>query len=253
MTTTAFRRIAFGAAPAVLLAGALAGCNDSAPSVQAPASSANVATSSDTGVPTAPSTGDGTDQSTDDPVPTDTGVPTVSAAPPSSVSADPAKVCNDNDTFLTPGAVAPSTKKAKWGKPLEFSQKYGGTVTITPEAPKVKKPSGDNDIFGPDDGQVSLLIKVTVKYKSGDETSIAGIYFALRDTKNNVCDFASLSDAVPKQQQFDDGDVSKTTPTYSGTLIYHVPANQDYKKYTLLYRAGTSDDKSSDAPVAWTN
>lgn len=250
MTTTAFRRIAFGTVPAILLAGALAGCNDSAPTVQAPPSSANTASAADTGVPTAPST----DQSTDEPVPTDSGVPTVSEqSSPSATTGDPAKVCNDTDTFLTPGVLAPSTKKAKWGKPLELTQKYGGTVTITPELPKVKKPSGDDDIFGPDKGQVSLLIKVTVKYKSGDQSSVAGIYFALRDSKKNLCNYASLSRAVPKQEQFDDGDVNKTTKTYSGTLIYEVPAGQDYKKYTLLYRPGTFDNKSSDAPVAWTN
>lgn len=247
MTTTAFRRIALSTAPAILVAGALAGCNDSAPTVQAPGSSANTAAATDTGVPTAPST----DQSTDQSVPTDTGVPTVSAAPSSSATGDPAKVCTENDTFLTPGAVAPSTKKAKWGKPLELSQKYGGTVTVTPELPKAKKSSGD--VFGPPKGQVSLLIKVTVKYKSGDKSSIAGVYFTLRDTKKNVCNYASLSDAVPKQQQFDTGDVSKTTKTYSGTLVYEVPANQDYKKYTLLYRTDDFDNKSSDAPVAWTN
>ncbi|HWC20859.1 MAG TPA: DUF4352 domain-containing protein [Flexivirga sp.] len=252
MTTTAFRRIALGATPAMLIAGALAGCgNEGAPSVQAPATSANsaAAAATDSGVPTAPST----DQSTDDTVPTDTGVPTVSAAPSgSSSTGDPAKVCNDNDTFLTPGAVAPSTKKAKWGKPLDLTQKYGGTVTITPQLPTVKKPSGD-DVFGPEKGQVSLLIKVTVKYKSGDKSSIAGIYFTLRDTQKNVCNYASLSEAVPKQEQFDDGDVSKTTRTYSGTLVYEVPANQDYKKYTLLYRADDFDNKTTDAPVAWTN
>ncbi|MFC6706111.1 DUF4352 domain-containing protein [Flexivirga alba] len=250
MTTTAFRKVAFGAVPAMLMAGALAACNDSAPTVQAPPTSANNAAATDSGVPTAPAT----DQSTDQPVPTDTGVPTVSAAPSSSgATGDPAKVCNETNTFLTPGVLAPSTKKATWGKPLELTQKYGGTVTITPELPKVKKPSGENDIFGPPKGQVSLLIKVTVKYKSGDQSSIAGIYFALRDTQKNLCNYASLSQAVPKQEQFDDGDVNKTTTTYSGTLIYEVPAGQDYKKYTLLYRPGTFDNKTTDAPVAWTN
>lgn len=240
MTTTALRRIALGTVPAILAVGALAGCNDSAPTVQAPPTSANTAAA--------------TAQSTDQPVPTDSGVPTVSEAPsPSATTGDPAKVCNDTDTFLTPGALAPSTKKAKWGQPLELSQKYGGTVTITPELPKAKKPSGGNDIFGPPKGQVSLLVKVTVSYKSGDQSSIAGIYFALRDTQKNVCNYASLSQAVPKQEQFGSGDVSKTTKTYSGTLIYEVPAGQDYKKYTLLYRPGTFDSKTSDAPIAWTN
>lgn len=248
MTTTAFRRFAFGAVPAVLLAGALAGCNDSAPTVQAPPSTANSAAPADTGVPTAQPT----DQSTDS-VPTDSGVPTVSATPSSSATGDPAKVCTEpEDGFLTPGVLAPSTKKAAWGKPLDLKQKYGGTVTITPEAGKAQA-GKSGDIFGPEKGQTNLLVKVTVKYKSGDDSSIAGIYFTLRDQHKNLCDYSSLTDAVPKQEQFDDATISKTTKTYSGTLVFEVPAGQDYKKYTLLYRPGTFDDKSSDAPVAWTN
>lgn len=243
MTTTAVRRIALGAVPAVIAAGALAGCNDAAPTVQPPPATSQ---GSDQPVPTQGSV------PTQSSVPTDSEVPTVSAAP-SSATGDPAKVCTaEDDGFLTPGALAPSTRKAAWGKPLELSQKYGGTVTITPQVPQAKKPA-DGDIFGPPDGQTNLLVKVTVAYKSGDESTIAGIYFTLRDSQKNLCDYSSLSQAVPKQDQFDDATLSKTSRTYTGTMVFEAPAGQDYTKYTLLYRPSTFDNKSSDAPVAWTD
>lgn len=246
MTTTARRRIALGAVPALLLTGALAGCNDSAPKVEAPPSTA-APSSTSSSVPTAPST-------TEAP-PTDPGVPTVSTAPtePASATGDPAKRCTARDSsFLTPGALAPTTKKAAWGKPLDLSQKYGGVITITPSAPVAKKPSED-DIFGPKDGQQYLLIKVTVSYKSGDKSSINDIYFTLRDAQKNICEDESvLTDAVPKQELFDDATLDKTAKTYSGTLVYDVPAGQDYKKYTLLYRPSDYTNKSPDASVAWT-
>lgn len=250
MTTTAFRRIAFGTVPAILLAGALAGCNDSAPSVQAPPSTANTAPATGSGVPTEQSTG----QSTEDPVPTDTGVPTVSEAPTTSAATgDPAKVCTtEDDGFMTPGVVGPATKKAAWGKPLDLKQEYEGTVSMTAQKPTTKKPAKD-DFFGPKDGQVYLLIKVDVKYKSGEKSSVGDAYFTLRDGKKNECESEStLSEAVPKQEQFDLSTVSKTTPTYSGTLIFDVPPGQDYSKYTLMYRLDNYDNKKPDATLAWT-
>lgn len=251
MTHTAFRRVALGAAPVMLIAGALAGCNnDGAPEVQAPPATSGASSdgsSNSAAEPTAPSTG----QSTDEPVPTDTGVPTVSQAPSSSsATGDKSKVCTEQEDFLTPGVVAPSTKKAKWGKPLDLKQKYSGVVTVTPHKPKAKKP-GSDDLFGPDEGQTNLLVKVDVKYKSGKSSLIAGIYFTLRDQKSNLCDFNSLTQAIPKQQQFDDATLSKTSKTYSGTLVFTVPEGQDYSKYTLLYRPGTYSE-GSDASVAWT-
>jgi hypothetical protein len=222
----------------------VAGCSEGAPSVQAPP---NTATSS---VPTAPATGGGA-TSTNTPVPTETGVPTQSSAP-ASATGDPSKVCTTDDDFITPGAIAPSTKKTTWGKPLDTSLKYHGTVTITPSAPVAKKPASD-DLFGPDNGQIYLLVKVNVKYKSGPSSTLYDMYFTLRDTGNNVCDDNSLNQAVPKQQQFDEGTVDKTTTSYTGTLVFEVPAGQDYKKYKLMYRPDDFDNKSTAAPVAWTS
>lgn len=243
MTTSALRRTALGVVPAVLIAGVVAGCNDGAPTVAPPP---NTATSS---VSTAAPTDDAT--STQTPVPTESGVPTQSSAP-TSATGDPAKVCTTSDDFITPGAIAPSTKKTSWGKPLDIALKYHGTVTITPSAPVAKKPSSD-DLFGPDNGQIYLLVKVNVAYKSGPSSNVYDMYFTLRDTKNNVCDDNSLNDAVPHQQQFDEGTVDKTTKNYTGTLVFEVPAGQDYKKYKLMYRPDDFDNKSTAAPVAWTN
>lgn len=257
MTITAHRRILLGVLPMALVVGAVAGCNDSAPSVQAPASTAATAASTadqptdsgtDNGVPTvAPSDTAG---SSDTGESTDTGVPTVSAAPTSS-SGDPSQVCTTDDSFGTPAAPGPTTKKAKWGSPLDVTQKYEGTVTMTPAKPVAKK--GDpNDIFGPDEGQVYLLVKVTVKYKSGNNSVFGGTDFTLRDAKNNVCDYNSIADIVPQREKFSVVTIGATKEkTYSGTLVYEVPAGQDYTKYTFLYLPGLADN--SEAPVAWTN
>lgn len=253
MTTTAFRRFAFGAVPAVVLVGALAGCNDSAPTVEAPSSTANSAAATDTGVPTEPpSTDAGTDQSTESG--TDDSVPTVSEQPSSpSASGDPTKVCTtDTDSFVTPGVVGPDTEKAGWGKPLDLKQKYSGTVTMTAAKPTSKKPTKD-DIFAPDNGQTYLLVKVSVKYKSGERSLVGDSYFTLRDGKKNLCQReSSLSEAVPDQDRFDLTSISKTSKTYTGTLVFAVPPGQDYSKYTLMYRVDDFDNKSADAAIAWT-
>jgi len=247
MTINAHRRILLGVVPAALAVGAVAGCNDSAPSVQAPPATAASTAASTGDQPTAGSTGSGVPTVT----PSDTGVPTVSAAPTTSSGGDPSQVCTTDDSFGTPGALVPSTRKARWGKPLDLSQKYEGTVSMTPAAPVAKKPSSD-DIFGPPDGQVYLLVKVTMKYKSGGNSVFGGTYFTLRDTKNNVCDYNSIADVVPQREQFGVVTMGKTKEkTYTGTLVYDVPAGQDYTKYTLLYRPGLADN--SDASVAWTN
>lgn len=244
MTTTALRRIAFGVVPAVLAVGAVAGCNDSAPSVQAPpATAAATASSTDSGVPTvAPSTS------------SDAGVPTVSTAPtaPSAASGDPTKVCTaEQDSFDTPAVLGPSTKKTTWGKSLDLSGKYSGTVTLTADKPVVKKPASD-DYFAPK-GQVYLLIKVTAKYKSGDSTFLGSSFFTLRDSKKNVCARDLLGSAVQQRDRFDSVTMKKTTGTYAGTLVFEVPPGQDYTKYTLMYLADSFDTKSAHAPVAWTD
>ncbi|NNG39604.1 DUF4352 domain-containing protein [Flexivirga sp. ID2601S] len=242
MSKTLTRKFAFGVAPAILVATAVAGCNnEGAPSVQAPPSTA-VQTSS--AAPDAPSSTAGGEVPTQSA--TDSGVPTESATPSS--SADKSKVCAADTSFRTPAAVAPSTKKAAWGKPLDVTQEYGGTVTFVPQAPTTK--DGDpKDIFGPDEGQTNLLITVTVTYKSGDSSDVNDSSFTLLDAAGNVCDSDILGDAVPKQQRFDDATVDTTTKTYTGTLVYQVPKGQDYKKYTLLYPPKYG---SKDAAVAWT-
>lgn len=256
MTTTTLRRISFGVVPAVLAVGVVSGCGDSAPSVQAPPATAastaqSTSSSTDNGVPTVdPSdTADagGTEESSD------TGVPTVSTAPaaPTEATGDPAKVCTkDPDSFSTPAVVGPSTKKAKWGKPLELHQEYSGTVTLSAAKPVAKKPDPD-DFFAPKD-QVYLLIKVTAKYKSGDSTFLGDSFFTLRDSKNNACDRDLLGDVVPQRQRFDSVTMKKSTGTYVGTLVFEVPPGQDYTKYTLMYLPTSFDSKSADAPVAWT-
>jgi len=249
MTTTKHRKILLSIVPMALAVGAVAGCNDSAPSVQAPpATTTKAATAQSTG----DSTGDGvpTVAPTDSEESSDTGVPTVSQAP-TSATGDPAKVCTTDDSYSTPAAVAPSTKKAKWGKPLDVTQKYEGTVTMTPAKPVAKK-AAEDDIFGPDDGQVYLLVKVTVKYKSGNNSVFGGTDFTLRDAANNVCDFNSIADIVPERERFSVVTIGKTKEkSYVGTLVYEVPKGQDYTKYTLLYLPGLADN--SDASVAWTN
>lgn len=247
MTIKTHRKILLSVLPMALAAGAVAGCNNSAPSVQAPPATAaataqSTGESTDGGVPTvAPSdTGESSD----------TGVPTVAQAP-TTATGDPSQVCTTNDSFGTPAALAPSTKKAGWGKPLDVTQKYEGTVTMTPAKPVAKKASAD-DIFGPDDGQVYLLVKVTVKYKSGNNSVFGGTDFTLRDAKNNVCDYNSIADIVPERERFSVVTIGKTKEKeYTGTLVYEVPEGQDYTKYTLLYLPGLA--QKSDAPVAWTN
>jgi len=247
MTTTALRRIAFGVVPAVLAVGVVSGCNDSAPSVQAPpATAASTASSTTDSVPTVTPTDTGGSSESTSPA-----VPTVSTAP-SKATGDPAKVCTtDSDSFSTPAVLAPSTKKATWGKPLDLKQEYAGTVSMSAAKPVAKKPAA-NDYFGPPDGQVYLLIKVTVKYKSGDDNFLGDTFFTLRDSHNNVCDSDLLSSVVQQRQRFDSVTMSKTQKSYVGTLVYDVPANQDYSKYTLMYLPDSIDSKSANAPVAWT-
>jgi len=257
MTLTARRSIAFGVAPAVLAVGAVAGCNNGAPSVQAPpvtaASTAqSTSTGTDPGVPTvAP-----TDTAPTDTAPTDTastddqGVPTMSSAP-SSATGDPAKVCTkDPDSFSTPAVLAPSTKKTTWGKSLELSQKYSGAVTLTAEKPVAKKPASD-DFFAPKD-QVYLLIKVTAKYKSGDSTFLGSSFFTLRDTQQNACDRDVLGDVVPQRERFSSVTIKKGMSAYVGTLVFEVPPGQDYSHYTLMYLTDSFDTKDAAASIAWT-
>ncbi|MBB2890567.1 DUF4352 domain-containing protein [Flexivirga oryzae] len=147
--------------------------------------------------------------------------------------------------------LAPGTKKAAWGKPLDLKQEYAGTVSMSAAKPVAKKPAAD-DFFGPPDGQVYLLIKVTVKYKSGDDNFLGDTFFTLRDSHNNVCDSDLLSSVVQQRQRFDSVTMSKTQKSYIGTLVYDVPADQDYTKYTLMYLPDSLDSKSANAPVAWT-
>lgn len=243
MTTSALRSIAVGVVPVLIGTGAVAGCGTSAPEVQAPPETATSigaaqSTASSTGVPTV--------------TPTDTGVPTVSSAPATSTGGDPSKVCTTSDDFNTPGVLAPSTKKAPWGKPLDVTQRYEGTVSMTPTAPVAKNAPAD-DIFGPQHGQVYLLVKVTVAYKSGNDSVFGGTGFTLRDAENNVCDYNSIADIVPERGQFDVVTVGRSkVKNYTGTLVYEVPAGQDYKKYTLLYLPDLYV-KNANAPVAWTN
>jgi len=248
MMTRGLRRLAVGAVPAVLAVEAVAGCNNGAPAVQAPpatttATAASTASSTSSGVPTvAPTSAGGS---------SGTGVPTVSAQPTTSSGGDPSKVCTTQDNYDTPAVLAPSTKKTSWGKPLDVTQQYEGTVTMTAAKPVAKKPAAD-DIFGPQHGQVYLLVKVTVKYKSGNASVFGGTDFTLRDAHNNVCDSDSISDIVPQREQFDVVTIGKGKATsYTGTLVFEVPAGQDYTKYTFLYLPGLS--QKSDAPVAWTH
>lgn len=147
------------------------------------------------------------------------------------------------------GAAASGTKKIKWGSGVDITSSYQGTVNYTAEKPTSKARDAD-DIFGPKEGQASLLIKVKATYKSGEKTSLYDFRFTLRDPKGNVCDDDSISSVVPRQQRFDDATVDKTTKTYSGYLVFDVPAGQDYSKYQLLY-AGSYGTK--DATVEWTD
>ena len=57
---------------------------------------------------------------------------------------------------------------------------------------------------------------------------------------------------VQQRQRFDSVTMSKTQKSYIGTLVYDVPADQDYTKYTLMYLPDSLDSKSANAPVAWT-
>lgn len=246
---TARRRIALGVVPAVLAVGAVAGCNNSAPSVQAPPATA---------APTTQSTGESTDARVPTVAPTDTAsssdteVPTVSTAPADpAATGDPAKVCTkDPSSFITPAVVGPHTKKAGWGEPLDLSQKYSGTVTLTAEEPKAKQPNSD-DFFAPKD-QVYLLIKVTAKYKSGRSTFLGDSFFTLRDAKQNACDRSLLGDVVPQRQRFDSVTMKSGMSAYVGTLVFEVPPGQDYSHYTLMYLTGSTSADSAAASVAWT-
>jgi len=162
-------------------------------------------------------------------------------------------VCTTNDDgFDTPAVLAPSTKKAKWGQPLDLKQSYAGTVSMTAAKPVFKK-AASGDVFGPQGGQGYLLIKVTVKYKSGDDTFLGDTSFTLRDGKKNVCDSDLLSSVVQQRQRFDSVTMSKSQRSYVGTLVYDVPPNQDYTKYTLMYLPDDFENKSANAPVAWTD
>lgn len=241
VTTAASRRIVFTIAPAIVVAGALAGCGDSAPSVQAPPSTAK--TTSATGAPTKSGT------STE--VPTASGVPTVSDAPSSSTP-DPAKVCDstaDDDSTPIKGGV--HTKKVAWGKPQAFDRATQGKVSVTAAKPTALKATKKDDVFGPKAGQVYLSIKVTVKYESGKASTVNDV-FVLKDAKKNLCDAASsVQDAVPAQQVFDSSTVSKKTPTYSGTLLFSVPKGQDYTKYTLRYLVDDYDPSTTDTVLTW--
>ncbi|TWE13280.1 DUF4352 domain-containing protein [Rudaeicoccus suwonensis] len=221
--------------PLAAVAVALAGCGASAPSAAPPSGATPAATG--TSPAAAPSTS--------------TGVPTVSSAPTTS-SANAGATCttDDGSSIITPGVLAPSTKKAAWGKPLTLSQTYGGTASVTPSLPVAKKASS-SDLLGPPAGQQYLLVKVTITYKSGYSVVVGSTDFTLRDTSNNVCSSDSFSSAVPSQQQFDIANLDSSSRTYTGTLVFDVPIGQDYSKYTLLYLDDMSS--SAQAQIAWTN
>ncbi|RNI20285.1 DUF4352 domain-containing protein [Flexivirga caeni] len=238
--STTLRRITFSVVPVVLAVGAVAGCSNGAPGVAAPPASSThpSATSTQSSVPTVASTPS-----------TSSGVPTVATAPATSGGGDSRTMCTDPNGFGTPAAVAPSTKKAAWGKPLAFTQAYGGTARVTPASPVAKKPPA-NDLLGPPAGQQYLLIKVTATYQSGNTVILGSTDFTLRDAKGNVCDSDSLSGAVPTQEQFNIASLSGTSKTYTGTLVFDVPIGQDYTKYTLLYLNGMTT--GAHAQIAWT-
>lgn len=232
MNSNAIHRIALGVTPAVVMVGVLASCSPSAPSAKAPPATAK--STAATGAPT------------------ETGVPTVSDAPSSASTPDPAKVCDSTaDDDSTPAKGGFHTKKVAWGKPLAFARDHQGKVAIAAARPTTKK-TAKNDVFGPKPGQIYLLIKVTVRYKSGKASTVNDV-FVLKDAKKNLCETASpAQDVVPTQQVFASGTVSKKTPTYTGTVIFAVPKDQDYTKYTLRYLVDDYDPSTPDTVFAWT-
>lgn len=215
------------AVPLAAVAVAVAGCGASAPSA-APPSGATAATT--TTSPATPSTS--------------TGVPTVSAAPTTS-SADAGAVCTTDDTILTPSKASASTPVKPYGQGGNVSV-FGSTVTVQVGKPQMKKPAS-GDIFAPSDGQVYLIFPVSASFVSGDSTSVYAIQFTLRDAAGNVCDYQSLSDAVPSQQQLDSVTLSASSKTGGGSVVFAVPPGQDYSKYTVTFSA----NDNATANLAW--
>ncbi len=150
--------------------------------------------------------------------------------------------------------VGKKTQHGPWGKALRLDVPYAGTLKLTAAKPTSKKRHPSNT-YGPKAGQAYLLVKISEKYVSGKASTVAD-GFVLRDPKGNMCDPASptgIDGVVPQQQVFAGNTISKSTKTYSGTLVFIVPAGQDYSKFSLLYPQVDATGKNPDAALAWTS
>lgn len=224
MNSNVIRRIIATTAPAVLLAGVITGCSD-AGSTAAPSGAA--------------------------------GRATVKSAGKTSAQ-DPSQTCaaDTDGTLIVPGIVGAGTTKSNWGSAATVSQDGDRTrsvAAISVGKPVAKKqPAAEHTRLR--NGQVYLLLNVSVKYKSGEKSDINSMYFVLRDDKNHACAPGNYNTLVPKKAMLRTVSVSTSHRSSTRTLVYQVPAGQDYSTYTLSYGpAGKKSHGTHDpASAAWT-
>ncbi|WP_052593524.1 DUF4352 domain-containing protein [Luteipulveratus mongoliensis] len=226
----ATRRLRLAVIPAAFAALALAGCQDEAPTAQAPTAPATSA--APTQAPTAA-------PSTQAPAPSTSEAPSA----PSSSAASTGVECDSTLSSNRPGNVQSKpigTKQSASG--LGFSKDESVEVTVS--KPTIDATSTDD--YFPGDNMVVLEFPTTIKAVKGSAV-VSYLNFSLIDPNDNPCNPDVSGTVVPKTKQLDVTTV-KEGDSLSGLLVFAAPKGADYTKYRVIF----AEDNGGKADLGWT-
>lgn len=226
----------------------LTACQDSAPPVAQPTSSTTQSPSSTESSSSSSQSPSSTESSSSSSSTESSSTSSSSSAGGGVSQSSAAGQCNNTSSYYI--VKGSGTKVKKYGETQSVTGDVGdATLDLTISKGEAK--DGGTDYPYDDDTQ-ALIFDVKFKRTSADGFYVATpLAFSLIDENGRNCTRASSSsnNVVLGKDMLDVESINDKTTEYSGKMVFVVPKNKDYSKYTLLWN---SDYKGgSEAGYGW--